>query len=187
MDVGYDCALADFDCRGAPERLVLADLGDVVGQLFLDRAAWVLSGAERLDVGAVLERELGDVADELLKGLVLGDEIGLGIDLDDGTARALDGGADQTLGSRAAGFLGGSRKALGAQPVDGCLHLAIGLGKRFLAVHHAGAGALAQFLDGRGRDLSHFRFLLSSPAKGRSPANKRKVWTPAFAEREQSA
>ena len=102
--------------------------------------------------------------------LVLGDEVGLRVDLDDGAAVALDGDADQALGGGAAGLLGGGGEALGAQPVDRGFHVAVVLGERLLAVHHAGAGALAQFLHSRGRDLSHF-FVPSRPlreGRGRS-------------------
>ena len=108
------------------------------------------------------QRQLRDVAHEVLEQLVLGDEIGLGIDLDDRAALALDDDADEALGGGAAGLLRGRGKALGAQPVDRGFHLAIGLGERLLAVHHAGAGALAQFLHDRGRDLSHVLFLCMS-------------------------
>ena len=125
--------------------------------------------AERLDVGAVLQRELGDVADEILEELVLGDEVGFRIHLDDGAAIALDGDADEALGRRAAGLLGGGRQTLGAQPVDRGFHLAVGLGERLLAVHHAGAGALAQFLHSRGRDLSHVLIPFVPPREGRGP------------------
>ena len=121
------------------------------------------------------KRELGDVADEILEDLVLGDEVGLRIDLDDRAALALDGDSDEAFGGGAAGLLGGGRKTLGAQPVDRGFHLAIGLGERLLAVHHAGAGALAQFLHRCGRDLSHFFFLSSCPRlrKGRGPVRFR--------------
>ena len=89
---------ADLEHRGAAQRLVLADLGDVVGQLFLDRAAArILGGAEGLDVGALLQRELRDVADEILEDLVLGDEVRFRVDLDDRAALAFDGDADEAL------------------------------------------------------------------------------------------
>ena len=58
----------------------------------------------------------------------------------------LRGDADQALGGDAAGLLGGLRQALLAQPVDGLLDVALGLGQRGLAVHHAGAGLVAQLL-----------------------------------------
>ncbi len=116
----------------------------------------------------MLERELGDVADEALEQLVLGDEIGLGVDLDDRAATTLDGDSDEALGGGAAGLLGRSREALGAKPVDRGFHFAIGFRKRLLAVHHSCARALAQFLHARGRDLSHF-MVLSFPGEGRGP------------------
>ena len=50
----------------------------------------ILGSAERLDVRAVLQRELRDVADEILEDLVLGDEVGFRVDLDDGAALAFD-------------------------------------------------------------------------------------------------
>ena len=114
-----------------------------------------MGSAQRLDVRAVLQSKLGNVADELLEELVLGDEIGLRIDLDDRAASALDGDPDEPFGGGASGLLGGGGETLGAEPIDCGLHLALGFGKRLLAVHHAGAGALAQFLDSRGRNLSH--------------------------------
>jgi hypothetical protein len=46
-------------------------------------------------------------------------------------------------------------KALGAQPIDRRFHLAIVLGQRLLAIHHAGASALAQFLHRSSGDLGH--------------------------------
>ena len=110
---------------------------------------------ERLDVAARAERDRRGGAHEILELLVLGDEIGLGIDLDHRALLAVDGDADQAFGGGAAGLLGGGGEALGAQPVDGGFHVAAGLAERLLAVHHAGAGALAQFLHIGGRDLSH--------------------------------
>ena len=80
------------------------------------------------------------------------------VDLDDRALVAVDGDADQALGGGAAGLLGGGGEALGAQPVDRGFHVAAGLAERLLAVHHAGAGALAQFLHSRGRDLSHVSY-----------------------------
>ena len=63
--------------------------------------------------------------------------------------------ADQAFGRDAAGFLGGLRQALLAQPILRRLHVAVGLGERALAIHHAGAGQLAQFLDHLGGDICH--------------------------------
>ena len=63
--------------------------------------------------------------------------------------------ADQAFGSDAAGLLGGRGEALLAQPVDGLLDIAGDFGQRALAIHHAGAGLLAQVLDQGGGDLCH--------------------------------
>src|SRR3546814_8899345 len=91
---------------------------DLAGELFLDGAAGRPRRlGERVDVGAGLQRDAGDDADEFLELLVLGDKIGFAIDLDDRAPGALDGNADQALGGGAAGLLGGGGEALGAQPV----------------------------------------------------------------------
>ena len=87
-----------------------------------------------------------DRLDEGLERLVARDEVGLGVDLDHRGAVGRRGDADQALGRDAAGLLGGRREALLAQPVDRGLHVAAGFDQRLLAVHHAGAGPLAQIL-----------------------------------------
>jgi small subunit ribosomal protein S2 len=46
-------------------------------------------------------------------------------------------------------------KELEAAETDGTFHVALGLGQRALAVHHSGAGLLAQLLDLSRRDLRH--------------------------------
>src|SRR6266852_4304441 len=63
--------------------------------------------------------------------------------------------ADQAFGRDAAGLLGGGRQALGAQPVDRLFEVALDFAQRLLAIHHARAGLLAQFLDQGCSDLSH--------------------------------
>ena len=125
-------------------------------------------------IAAGLERELGDLGDHGLELLVAGDEVGLGIHFDDGTGGAFDGEADQAFGGNARRFLGGLGEALGAQPVDGGFHVAIGGGERRLAVHHAHAGFLAQVLHHRCGDLSHDHPLSkmeSGPTVIRRPLN----------------
>ena len=54
VDVGHDGALTHVHDRCAAERLVLADLGDIIGQRLGDRsAARILGGAKRLNVRAM--------------------------------------------------------------------------------------------------------------------------------------
>jgi hypothetical protein len=119
-----------------------------------------LAAKQVFDRPAAFERERGHAADERLELLVLSDEVRLGINLDHGTAGAVHGHADQPLGRDPTRLLGGGGKTLGAQPVHRSFHVAVRLGQRLLAVHHARAGALAQFLDGRGGHLSHVHILI---------------------------
>src|SRR3546814_4421759 len=66
-----------------------------------------------------------------------------------------DGHADQAFGGGAAGLLLRGGQALGAQPVGRGLDIAIGFGERLLAVHHARARTVAQFLDGGSGNFGH--------------------------------
>ena len=62
---------------------------------------------------------------------------------------------DQPLGRDPARLLRRLGEALLAQPVDRALDVAGGLVERRLAVHHAGAGLVAQLLHHRRRDVRH--------------------------------
>ncbi len=108
-----------------------------------------------VDVGRLVERHRDHAAHEPLEVVVAGDEVGLRIDLDDHADKILDGDPDEPVGRDPAALLGGLGEALLAQPVDRGLDVAVGLGQRVLAVHHAGAGLLAQVLDQPRRDRSH--------------------------------
>ncbi len=110
-------------------------------------------------VRRMIERHRQHAAHERLEIVVAGDEVGLGIDLDDDAEIGLNGDADEALGRHAAALLGGLGEALLAQPVDGGLDVALGLVERVLAIHHAGAGLLAQLFDQGGGDLSHLGLL----------------------------
>ena len=59
------------------------------------------------------------------------------------------GGDDSFIGG-AVGFGTGLGDAALTQQLDGGVHIAIGFGEDFLAVHHAGVGFFAEFLDGGG-------------------------------------
>jgi hypothetical protein len=137
---------------------VLADGGDQVGDQVLNRGPVQRGSVHGVDLG-VVERHDGDLVGGVLEQFVAGDEVGFRVELDDGgaLARALmtGGDGDQTFGGDAVSLLGGLGQALGAQPVDGGVDVAVGFLKRLLAVHHADAGFFAQFLDERSGDLSH--------------------------------
>ncbi len=163
-----DRAFGDAKPLDAAQRHVLADRGDGVGDRLGDRAAAHVMRAEHrpdVDVGRVIERDRDDAAHQSLEVVVAGDEIGLGIDLDDDADIVLDRDADEAVGGDAPALLGGLGEALLAQPVDGGLDVAARLGQRVLAIHHARAGLLAQILDQPGGDRSH-RF----PSCSREPA-----------------
>ena len=146
---------------------VLADDEDLVVLLLEDGllAAGVLAGEQGVEVGGVVLRDdLGDVLDVVDEELVLGDEVALGVDLDDGAHAAVgaDPGVSHALGGYAAGLLLRGGEALLAQPLDGLVHVAVGGGKGLLAVHHADAGGLAEVLNiccCKSHDISSFRII----------------------------
>jgi hypothetical protein len=119
-------------------------------------AARIMLVLQRFDIGvALFEGDQRDGLGQRLEFLVAGDEVGLGIDLDDNAFIAADGDGDEAFRRDAAGLLGGLRQALLAQPVDGGLDVALRLVERGLAVHHARAGLLAQILHHCGGDIRH--------------------------------
>src|SRR6185312_1774444 len=107
------------------------------------------------DVGAHRKCDVGDHLHEALEKIVARDEIGFGVNLDDDALGALHLDTDQAFGCNPAGFLRGLRQAFLAQPILRRRQVALGLGKGGLAVHHAGAGRLAQLLDHLGADICH--------------------------------
>src|SRR5580700_5821697 len=151
--------------RDPAQHQVLANPADEVGQFTLDgfAVAGERRGLERLDIALGVDRQRRDRAYKRLKQLVAGDEIGFGIDLDDGTGPGRRGDPDKALSGDAAGLLRRRSEALLAQSIERRLEITVALGERALAIHHPGAGLLAQFLDQRGGDLSH-RLILSVQA-----------------------
>ena len=169
-----DEAVADRHGGRAAHAHVLADGGhhllDVVGHRH--RLAGIGQRQQLVEVAAGLRRQRGDVAHHVLELLVAGDEVGLRVDLDHRPRLVLGGDADQALGGDAAGLVGGLRQALLAQPVDGLLDVALGLGQRRLAVHHAGAGLVAQLLHQAGGDVGH-RLVLTMRSRAMRDASWR--------------
>ena len=91
----------------------------------------------------------------MLEGFVARDEIRLGIHFDHGGDTRRRGDAHKPFRCDAAGFLGGCRKALLAQPINGSFHIGAVFDQRLLAIHHACAGTLAQVTDHTRCDFSH--------------------------------
>jgi hypothetical protein len=148
MHIGAHGALRHLERCRAAHRHVLADRRDHLLDVVFDRRlpARVGRGEQLCEIALRLGGERGDLRHHVLELLVARDEVGLGVHLDHraGIARGVD--ADQTFGGDAPGLLGSLRQTLFAQPIDGGLDVALHLGERGLAVHHPGAGLLAQFL-----------------------------------------
>src|SRR5579872_7384653 len=112
-------------------------------------------------IGAAGDVQRGDrdLAGGALEDLVAGDEVGLGVELDQRAAHAgavLTGRQrDRALGRHAVGLLGRLGEPLHAQQVGRGGHVAVRLLQRLLAVHHARASALAQVLHHGSRDVGH--------------------------------
>ena len=103
---------------------------------------------QSLDIsGVLLHDDLGGLLDEGDELVVLGDEVGLGVDLDDDAHLALGAviSVDHALGSHAACLLGGGSQTTLTQDLDRLLEVAVSLGQSLLALHHAAVGLLAQF------------------------------------------
>ena len=98
--------------------------------------------------------------DEVLEQLVAGDKIGLGIDLDDGAGVAAHVATptSPSAATRPAFLAAAARPFLRSQSTAASRSPAVSL-ERALAIHHAGAGLVAQLLDQRGGDLGHVRIL----------------------------
>ena len=103
------------------------------------------------------ERRLGNSGRERLEIVLARNEVRLGVHFDDGgrtaVGRLLD--RDDTFGGDAAGLLVRLGKARLPHDLGRSLEIAVGFDERLLALHHAGAGALAQFLDEGSGDFSH--------------------------------
>jgi hypothetical protein len=149
VDVGCDGALLDGELGRTAEAKILANGADSVLDGVGNRLVGtrIRGGCNGLGLAAIGERHLGDIGDDLLEGSVAGNEVGLGIDLDDRRLTHAGIDADEPFGRGTAGLLVGLGDALLAQPVDGLFHVAVGLVQRHLAVHHARAGQVAEFFD----------------------------------------
>ena len=136
--------LLTLDGGGAAQLELLADLG---GEALQDvvRGLAVHVCVRQLLLGVRLRCCCGvsDLCGDVLELLVLGHEVGLGVDLDDGVA----GDGDQALEGVALCALAHVLGALDAEVFDGLIEVAAGLLECLLAVEHAGTGGLAELLD----------------------------------------
>ena len=119
----------------------------------------VLDGGRRGDLH-------GDVAGESDEIVVVGDEVGVAVDLDHHAdlGAGMDVGLDGALGGGALAQILDLLALLEAQDLDRLIDVVLSLGERLLAVHHARAGALAQGLHVLGRYLGRAHDALVSSA-----------------------
>ena len=157
VNVGCNHAVLDLEGGSAAQRHVLADGSDQLFQMIAYRHLLfrVRHRRELLQIAVRLQRELGDFAHGLLEFGVAGNEVRLGVDLDERARLGGGGDADQPLGGDPVCLLRGLGQPFRAEPIDRGFHLAIGLRQRRLAIHHASAGLVAEALDHAGRNLSH--------------------------------
>jgi hypothetical protein len=143
--VGADQAAVAVEARDARNRHVLAGLGDGGGQLLADRG---LGGDQRLRIAAAVagRERVEHFADERLERIRARDEVRFTVHFGDDAALAAveDADADQA-------FVGGASRALRrlgesalAEDGGGLFEVAVSLGESLLALHHAGAGLVAQ-------------------------------------------
>ena len=137
--------------RHAAHGEVLADLGDQRATLLVDRlAAGELQAIDRLDVRrAGGQRRLGDFGREAAEVVATRDEVRLAVHFDQHAGLAVGGllDDDHAFGGDARGLLVGLRETRLAHVLGGGVQVAVGFDECLLALHHAGAGALAQLLD----------------------------------------
>ncbi len=140
--------------RETPNGDVLADLGDQRASSLLDAPTLEPAGEQGVQVRRCGgERKLGHRGCEALKFLAAGDEVGLAVDLEEHRVAALARDRDGAFGGHSLGLLVGLGKPGLAHQFGGGIEIAGGLDERLLALHHSGAGALAQLLDGFGGNV----------------------------------
>src|SRR3954452_18720327 len=179
--VAVDVLLVEEDDLLVPAlELALDDLGaDVlrlVGRLLLEDAGLaVLVLLRHLVLGHVLRgRRRRDVQREVLgevdEVLVLGDEVGVALDLDEHAdlAGGVHVGLDRALRRLATRELADLVAHLDPQDLLGLGGIAAGLGQGVLAVHHAGARLLAKGLDVGSADRGAHGCVLRSGSGGYS-------------------
>ena len=99
----------------------------------------------------------GDVLGEGDEVVVAGDEVGLAVDLDEGADLGVrvDVRLDRSLGGGPLAAILDPLALLDAEDLDRLVDVSVGLGQGLLAIHHSGAGPVAEGLDLGSLDLAH--------------------------------
>ena len=171
VDIGD--AQAGVVAREAADLDVLADDEHLV-VLLLEHglAVAVSAGVQRVEISRVFLGDDGsDALDILHEQVILGHEVGLGIDLDDHADAVNVNGVSHALGGDAAGLFLSSGEALFPEPFHGFIDIAIGSGQSLFAVHHADAGHFTQIFHISSRKCHNsFSFIVFIRRAGTRPA-----------------
>ena len=129
---------------------VLADLADqALAHILQRRPVTILRIGQRTkpcQVRRIVRRDqFGRGVGKREEGVVLGDEVGLAIHLDQGARIAVTCTRHHTFGGDASSGLAGLGAQLHAQQFFGPRHVTGSLGQGALALHHRGIGLAAQF------------------------------------------
>src|ERR1700720_3278883 len=157
VDIRENGALFGREALDAPQHQIFADCRDQMRQLLLDSPtrSREVRFLKRFELPIAVERQFAHAADKALKGLVARHEIGFRIDLDHSTHGPAGRHADQALGRPPPRLFCGRGQPLFSQPIDGRFDVAGTIVERPFAIHHPGAGLLAQLLDQHCRYLGH--------------------------------
>ena len=151
-----------LNAHDAANLQLLADDGGEGIQAVLDGALTHGGGEQRVEVGSLGGNGGGqNLVGEVDELLVLGDEVGLGVDLDQHADGAVGLRGQQAGGGLAALALGQGLQALQADDLESLLGVAVGLGQSLLDIHHAGAGLLTQRLHICSGEIRHRMIPLS--------------------------
>ena len=129
---------------------ILADFADFSGQCILNSAfSFVGHRHEILQrIRRSFQRFLCQSLNELDEFRILGNKISLGVNLNDSCFAVIlvECNSDQTFRCDSVSLLGRLRQTLLTKHVDSLVDVAVSLHQRFLAVHHARAGFISEFL-----------------------------------------
>src|SRR6056297_232449 len=149
VNVTADHPAVGVDTLNAANLDVLAQLGHQLLATRLDAVAGFKLGLAKCRdvVVARGERQIGHAVGKGAEIIVLGNEVRFAVDLDQHCTAGVGGFDNCAFGGYPPGLLVGLGQPALAQMFDCGLDVAAGFNQRLLAFHHAGAGALAQFLD----------------------------------------
>ena len=146
--------VADFE--------LFADHTRLFDQFFTDRQAALEGNFQKVFYrsGIAVQSRLSQFACQGDKAFVFAHEVRFAVQGNDGTFGGLvvEHGDHGSFGRGAVCAVGSDLLAFFAQDFDGFLKIAIGLYQRFFAVHHPGAGLLAQFVYVCSSYICHFLF-----------------------------